>query len=106
VGGLRRHTAPGLAALLHEAGLRVARTTYANFFLAPAIWVVRVLTGVASRRRPAGDVASEFGLSPSPFEEIFFFFLALEARIVAHTRLPFGVSVFVAASKPGQGTSR
>jgi SAM-dependent methyltransferase len=105
VGGLRRHTAPGLTALLHEAGLRVARTTYANFFLSPAIWVVRVLTGAASRRRPAGEVSSDFGLSPSPFEEIFFSLLSLEARIIGRLRLPFGVTVFVAATKPAQGTS-
>lgn len=105
VGGLRRHTAPGLAALLGEAGLRVERTTYANFFLSPAIWVVRVLTGAASRRRPAGEVSSDFGLSPSPFEEIFFSLLSLEARIIGRARLPFGVTVFVAAAKPAQGTS-
>jgi SAM-dependent methyltransferase len=106
VGGLRRHTAPGLAALLHGAGLRVARTTYANFFLAGPIWVLRKATGALSRRRPSEDVSSDFGLAPAPFEGILFSFLALEARIVAHTRLPFGVSVFVAAAKPDPGASR
>jgi SAM-dependent methyltransferase len=106
VGGLRRYTAPGLEALLSGAGFRVARTTYANFFLAPAIWIVRLVTGAASRRRPAGEAASEFGLSPSPFEEIFFLLLSLEARIVARARLPFGTSVFALAAKPGAAASR
>ena len=106
VGGLRRHTAPGLAALLGEAGLSVTRTTYANFFLAGPIWMLRKATGALSRRRPSEDVSSDFGLAPAPFEEILFSFLSLEARIIARARLPFGVSVFVAATKPGQGASR
>ena len=105
VGGLRRHTAPGLAELLGEAGLRVARTTYANFFLAGPIWVLRKATGTLSRRRPSENVSSDFGLAPAPFERILFSLLSLEARIVARMRLPFGVSVFVAAAKPNQGTS-
>jgi SAM-dependent methyltransferase len=105
VGGLRRHTAPGLAALLGEAGLRVARTTYANFFLAGPIWVLRKVTNALSRRRPSEDVSSDFGLAPAPFEEILFSFLSVEARIIARARLPFGVTVFVAAAKPAQGTS-
>jgi SAM-dependent methyltransferase len=105
VGGLRRHTAPGLAALLQEAGLGVARTTYANFFLAGPIWVLRKVTGALLRRRPSGDVPSDFGLAPASFEGILFSFLSLEARIVARARLPFGVTVFVAAVKPPQGTS-
>lgn len=106
VGGLRRHTAPDLAALLGEAGLRVARTTYANFFLAGPIWVLRKVTGALSRRRASGEVSSEFALSPAPFEEILFSLLSLEARIVARSRLPFGVSVFVSARKPGRGASQ
>jgi SAM-dependent methyltransferase len=106
VGGLRRYTAPGLAALLSDAGFRVARTTYANFFLAGPIWVLRKATGALSRRRPSEAVSSDFGLAPAPFEEILFSFLSLEARIIARARLPFGVSVFVAAAKPGGGAGR
>ena len=105
VGGLRRHTAPEIERLLAGAGLRVSRSTYANFFLAPVIWAVRVLTRAVSRARPAEEVASDFVLSPKPFEKIFFSVLSLEARIVARGRLPFGVTVFVLAEKPVQGTS-
>jgi SAM-dependent methyltransferase len=105
VGGLRRHTAPELEHLLAGAGLRVSRSTYANFFLAPAICAVRVLTRAVSRARPAAEVASEFALSPKPFEEFFFFLLSLEARFVERARLPFGATVLVLAEKPVQGTS-
>lgn len=105
VGGLRRHTVPELERLLSGAGLRVARSTYANFFLAPVIWAIRVLTRALSRARPVEEVASEFALSPKLFEEIFFFFLSLEALIVARSRLPFGVTVLALAEKTAQGTS-
>ncbi len=105
VGGLRRYTAPGLAVLLRDAGLRVQRTTYANFLLAAPIFVLRKVTGARARRLPREDVPSDFGLAPRPFEEILFFLLSLEAKIVARGRLPFGVSVLVVAEKPGQGRS-
>jgi SAM-dependent methyltransferase len=105
VGGLRRYTAPGLEFLCEGAGLRITRSTYANFFLAGPIWVLRKATRALFRRRPSEDVSSDFGLAPAPFEGILFSLLSLEARIVAHGRLPFGVSAFVAAAKPDQGTS-
>ena len=105
VGGLRRHTAPELKRLLEEAGLEVRRTSYANFFLAVPIWFLRKVTGAMARGRPREDVRSDFGISPSSFEEIFFFLLSLEARIVGRARLPFGVTAFVLAEKPVQGTS-
>jgi SAM-dependent methyltransferase len=103
VGGLRRYTARQLENLLENAGLAVRRTTYANFFLAPPIWLLRKVTGFLSRRQTREEVESDFALSPSPFEGIFFFFLSWEARIVRQGRLPFGVSVFALAGKPGQG---
>jgi SAM-dependent methyltransferase len=105
VGGLRRYTAPGLKRRLEEAGLEVRRTTYANFFLAVPIWFLRKVTGAMARGRPREDARSDFGISPSSFEEIFFFLLSLEARIVGWARLPFGVTAFVLAEKPVQGTS-
>ncbi len=105
VGGLRRHTAPRLAALLMDAGLRVHRTTYANFFLAAPIFFLRKVTGARARGLPREDVPSDFGLAPRPFEEILFLLLSLEARVVARARLPWGVTVFALAEKPFQGTS-
>lgn len=106
VGGLRRYRAGTLAKMLEDAGLIVARATYANFFLAAPIFFLRKVTGAWARGRPREQVASDFGLSPSPFEGILFGLLSLEARLVGRgVRLPFGVTVLVAAVKPGQGTS-
>jgi SAM-dependent methyltransferase len=104
VGALRRYTAGGLEKLLKGVGLAVVRTTYANFFLAGPIWILRKVTGAKARGRPREDVRSDFGLAPKPFEEIFFFLLSLEARILGMGgRLPFGVSALVLAEKPRQG---
>ena len=104
VGALRRYTAPGLKRRLEEAGLGVRRTTYANFFLAVPIWFLRKATGAMARGRPREDARSDFDVAPSSLEEIFFLLLSLEARIVARARLPFGVTAFVLAEKPVQGT--
>jgi SAM-dependent methyltransferase len=105
VGGLRRYTAGRLETLLKEAGLAVVRATYANFFLAGPIWILRKMTAARARGRPREEVSSDFGLAPEPFEEVFFLLLCLEARILTRARLPFGVTVFALAEKPGQGTS-
>jgi SAM-dependent methyltransferase len=104
VGALRRYTAPELKRLLEEEGLVVRRTSYANGILAAPIWILRKVTGAKARGRPREEVQSDFGLAPKPFEEIFFFFLSLEARILElRGRLPFGVSALVLAEKPDQG---
>jgi SAM-dependent methyltransferase len=105
VGCLRRHAVPELERLVNGAGLRVLRTTYANFFLSGPIALTRMLTRALSRNRPAEEIPSEFGLSPKPFEESFFLLLSLEAKIVTRARLPFGTTAFVLAEKPAQGTS-
>jgi len=105
VGALRRYTEQSLRILLRNAGLSARRTSYANFFLAAPIWFLRKVTGAKARGRPREEVSSDFGLAPRPFEEIFFFLLSLEARLIdARARLPFGVTVFVLAQKPGPGT--
>jgi SAM-dependent methyltransferase len=108
VGGLRRYTTPGLKKLLEEEGLVVRRTSYANAVLAAPIWFLRKVTGAMARGRPREDVRSDFGLASGPFEEILFFVLSLEARLLdAGVNLPFGVSALVVAERPGpdQGKS-
>ena len=90
---------------MKDAGLAVVRTTYANSFLAAPIWILRKVTGAMASGRPREEVPSDFGLAPRPFEELFSFLLSVEARLVARARLPFGVTAFVLAEKPGQGTS-
>ena len=104
VGGLRRYRVRTLAKMLEDAGLFVARATYANFFLAAPILLLRKVTGAWARGRRREQVASDFGLSPSSLEGILFGLLSLEAALVARgVRLPFGVTAFVLAEKPAQG---
>jgi SAM-dependent methyltransferase len=103
VGALRRYTTGGLETLLKRAGLAVVRTSYANFFLAGPIGFLRKVTGAKARGRPRGEVRSDFGLAPKPFEGILFLFLSFESRLIARLRLPFGVTALILAAKPGQG---
>lgn len=104
VGGLRRYRMKELKILLGNAGLGVAHGTYANFFLAVPVFVLRKVTGALAAGRPREDVSSDFALSPSPFEGVLFSLLSLESALLARgLRLPFGVSVFALAEKPGQG---
>jgi SAM-dependent methyltransferase len=104
VGALRRYRAGDLERLIRDAGLAVIRTTYANFLLVGPIWILRKVTGARARSRLREEVSSDFGLVPKPFEEILFFLLALEARLIAaRVRLPFGVTVLALAEKPRQG---
>ena len=106
VGGLRRYRTRDLENLLEKAGLRLLFATYANFFLAVPIFLLRTVTGALARGRPREDVESEFALAQGPFEGILFSLLSLEARLVGRgARLPFGVSAFALAEKPAQGTS-
>lgn len=103
VGALRRYTAAGLEKLLKDAGLAVVRTTYANFFLAGPIWILRKVTGAMARGHARGEVRSDFGIVPSSFEEVFTSLLSLESRILKKGRLPFGVTALLLAEKPNQG---
>ncbi|MDL2716205.1 MAG: class I SAM-dependent methyltransferase [Acidobacteriota bacterium] len=106
VGALRRYTEKSLKNLLQNAGLAVARTSYANFFLSGPIWILRKVTGAKARGRAREEASSDFSLAPKPLEDFFFFILFLEAKLIAaHVRLPFGVTAFVLAEKPAQGTS-
>jgi SAM-dependent methyltransferase len=103
VGALRRYTAEGLENLMKDAGLAVVRTTYANFFLAGPIGILRRVTGAKARGRPREEIRSDFGLAPKSLEEILFLLLSFESRLIARWRLPFGVTVLVLAEKPRQG---
>ncbi len=104
VGTLRRYRAGDLERLMKDAGLAVIRTTYANVLLTGPIWILRKVTAARARGRLREEVSSDFGLVPKPLEEIFFFLLALEARLIgARVRLPFGVTVLALAGKPRQG---
>lgn len=97
---LRRYTAGEMAAKVEAAGFRVSRTSYANFFLAPPIFIARRAQSLFVRGRPAGEARSEFHLTPGLLNAPLTALLGLEAALIERLRLPVGVTLLVKASKP------
>ncbi len=88
-----------MAAKVEAAGFRVSRTSYANFFLALPIFVVRRVQSLFVRGRPAGrrgrNSTSLRGSLNAPLTAL----LGLEAALIERFRLPVGVTLLLRASK-------
>lgn len=90
-----RYTRGELEALLTQAGLTLLRSSYANFFLFPALLARRTLD--RALRRHGSDV----GFLPAPVEWAFRCLLEVEAWLIGHgVSLPIGASLFALARKP------
>ncbi len=96
---LRRYSAGELRRKAEAAGLRAGRSGYANFFLSPAIFVIRRLRGLLLPKRETGAVRSEFHLAPGLLNGPLAALLGLEAELLALIRFPFGVSAIYYGSK-------
>lgn len=90
----RRYTAADLSTKLQNAGFTIRRLTYANFLLSPLIILRRRLQ---SDRTAASDVTLPSPLVNSFLETV----LRLERQLIPAISLPFGVSLFALAIKPG-----
>jgi len=96
---LRRYSTGELRRKAEAAGLTAGYSGYANFFLSPAIFVVRRLRGVLLPKREMGAVRSEFHLAPGLLNGPLAALLGLEAELLALLRFPFGVSAIYYGSK-------
>ena len=93
----RRYVASQLRARAVEAGFRVARLSYMNTLLFPAIAAIRLVR--AWRRRPI-EVTSDFALTrPGLANDLLARLFALEAPMVERVNLPFGTSIVGVAFK-------
>ena len=87
----RRYVAGEVRTLLEQSGFSLRRLTYFNTLLFPAIAGIRVLRPY---RPGTQDVQSDFEMTqPGPVNSLLARLFALEAPLVARTRLPFGVSI-------------
>jgi SAM-dependent methyltransferase len=93
--GLRRYSAPELRRKAEAAGLSVERSVYANFLLAPGIFLVRRLRAFLFPERHPGTVRSEFHLAPEFLNAPLTALFSLEAMLLPRIRLPFGVSALL-----------
>ena len=100
----RRYTRPGLVESLVGAGLDLLRSSYFNTLLFPPIAAIRL----ARRLRPAPEPpGSDFELNqPGTLNWLLARVFALEASLLRHVNLPFGVSLFALAGRSArQGRS-
>ncbi len=101
VHGLRRYEPRALRKKLVNAGFRVERMTFANFFLFPAICAVRSLQRLFPQGKTSEDAASDFAWSPPFLNRGLTALLSLEATLISRFDLPVGVTLMAVARKPG-----
>jgi SAM-dependent methyltransferase len=89
----RRYTRTGLVRLFEENGFVVARSTFFNTALFPAIWLVRKCDRRSTART---DLEAPSGI----FSPVLYALMALEAHILSFANLPFGVSLACLAGLP------
>jgi SAM-dependent methyltransferase len=95
---LRRYDRRMLAAELEAAALKPVRMTYTNAALFPLVLAARVTQRAAGMNTPA-QTGREIAVPPRPVNAALDALLALEARLVRVTDLPFGSSLLCAARK-------
>jgi SAM-dependent methyltransferase len=92
----RRYTKAGLRGVLERGGLKIRRLTYWNTALFPAVALHRLL----GRRRPGGiPPRSDTRPTFRPVNEALAGLLRLEAAILHHASLPWGVSLVGVAAR-------
>ncbi|OGW63158.1 MAG: hypothetical protein A2V83_05495 [Nitrospirae bacterium RBG_16_64_22] len=90
-----RYTAPVLASRVRDAGFRVLRLTYWNFFLLPFVLAVRL-----GRRATAGrSETSDLKRVPATLNRVLSRVLFLEAALLRRGRIPIGSSVALIARR-------
>jgi hypothetical protein len=82
-----------------RAGFTVQRASYANAFLVGPVFLMRRLRALFSSSSTKEEAISEFHLAPGPFNGLLTAVLGLEAGLVAHVRLPVGVTLLMRARK-------
>ncbi len=93
IGTRSRYTRARLCALLREQGFAVKRATYANTLLFGAAVIHRLAS------RTSGRAESDVKPVPGFLNKMFESALKLEARLLAHVRFPFGLSVIALGEK-------
>jgi SAM-dependent methyltransferase len=96
----RRYTRPQLVELVRGAGVTVDRATYAFGAVFPFFLVERLLRRV--RRRGTGGSGEQRRLTPVPpvLDRLLMALSHADRRLLGRRDLPFGSSVFLAATRP------
>lgn len=96
--GLRRYTARELRRKVTQAGFRVVKLSYANMFLFPFVFLIRLGRRYAV---PISSDASDLYALPWLLNSLLFAIYGLEASVLTRVNLPIGSSLVCVARKPG-----
>lgn len=98
VHGVRRYTKRSLSNAVQQVGFTVVRISYWDFFLFPAVLLVRFAKNVLPRRhsRPVSNLKPIF----QPLNRMLSWLVHIEAKLIAQIQLPFGTSIVLLARKP------
>jgi SAM-dependent methyltransferase len=91
----RRYSKARLRDVLERGGFRIRRISYWNAALFPAICLHRLLVKLRRGHEPRSDIRS----SPWPINQALAALLAVEAAILRHAPLPWGVSLVGVAER-------
>jgi len=89
----KRFTRPELVKEIENAGFKIKKATYWNFFLFPLIALMRLL-----KRGSSGKESDIKEINPL-INSILYFILVIESKLIRFVNFPFGVSVCVLAEK-------
>lgn len=93
----RRYEKKEFAKLVNDAGFRTLKYTYAvSTAYLPAMVYRRVKRSLFA----AGPVTTDEFLPPKPINSLLFSIMQLEAKLMKHRNLPFGLSLVCVAQKP------
>lgn len=95
----RRYRAEEVRARLEASGLQIERLSYTVSALFPVVWVVRKLQNALQRKDtpPRADALP----TPEPLNGLLRWLLDCESALVLRVPLPFGLTIFAVARKPG-----
>lgn len=99
---IRRYRARDVSVLLNSVGLAPVQVSYVNSLLFAPIAIVRLIERLIRRGRSPRAHKNTAEL-PAAFNRLLVAVLAVEARLMRWTSLPFGVSIVASATKPRDG---
>jgi SAM-dependent methyltransferase len=90
-----RYSTKKLKQKLFAAGFKIEKLTYTNFFLFPLLSTIRLI----KKFRKGKTKISDLKAMPSFINSLLFRIFLLEAKIIQHINLPFGLSIFAICKK-------
>lgn len=95
-----RYNKKELKEKLEEAGFKIEKLTYRNFFLFPLAFIMRFLKKLCLKK--TDKTKSDLNVPPEFINKIFFYILFVENMLIKNgINLPAGLSIFCVARKGG-----